>query len=656
MIIPYADGSEETKLARLQRILPLLACPLCRGPLASYAQNLICQQCNTQHPVRGGVPVLLPAGVQDAGAVGLSKEELVSRHPYSARAEEIIAAHPHGWVLDLGAGGKLERRKNVVQIDIFRYPSVDVVGSADCLPFLDNAFDAVISQAVFEHLQYPEWAVREVRRVLKPGGIAKIDTAFLQPEHGYPHHFYNATETGLLHWFRDFGIEWSGVEPFQHPKWAMHWFLGVYLDYIGTQQAEVLRKLSVGDLVDTLQRHATDQTLPTDLPAIAALDSMPEQFLRVLAAGVSVHALNPPKHEITLACGPASSPPSLDREREMAQLRAESVIVKKSAAALQERLKLAQDKAGYLAQFYPNASNWVRLTTLWAQPQPQPHGSEAARGALAAATPGSRPFATLVLRPTQISSLLETFFSLVNQIFGGWELTLLTSDDLPAGLLGAVDDLCRLDQRVVAVRQNKLSVEEALRNSGSVRGEYWMQLPEGAALAVNALEEVVTLARNIPGVARIGCDFDRSTPGASDGMRCYTQVPFVAGTTQVDCFDCCFLRLESDAQVPAVPLPSMGSTNDAHIPLSLVHLDASARDQEAPLKASLAYLWEQNHQLAEALQTERLKNNWKLGLMRLLRLQVGRLLRKLLPAPIWARISVMVSHFDRRFASPTRKN
>lgn len=654
MIIPYADGSEETKLARLQRVLPLLACPLCRGPLASYEQNLMCQQCHTQHPVRGGVPVLLPAGVQDAGAVGLSKEELVSRHPYSARAEEIIAAHPQGWVLDLGAGGKLERRKNVVQIDIFRYPSVDVVGSADCLPFLDNAFDAVISQAVFEHLQYPEWAVREVRRVLKPGGIAKIDTAFLQPEHGYPHHFYNATETGLLHWFRDFGIEWSGVEPFQHPKWAMHWFLGVYLDYIGTQQAEVLRKLSVGDLVDTLQRHATDQTLPTDLPAIAALDAMPEQFLRVLAAGVSVHALNPPKHEITLAGEAASSPPSLDREREMAQLRAESVIVNKSAAALQERLKLAHDKADYLAQFYPHASNLVRLTTLWAQSQPL--GSEAARGALAATTPGSRPFASLVLRPTQISLLLDTFFSLVNQTFGGWEFTLLTSDDLPAGLLGAVDALCRLDQRVVAVRQNRLSVQEVLRNSGPVRGEYWMQLPEGATLAFNALEEVVTLARNLPGVARIGCDFDRSTSGASDVMRCYTQVPLVAGTTQIDCFDCCFLRLESDARLPAVPLPGVGNTNEAHIPLLLVHLDASARDLEAPLKASLAYLWEQNHQLAEALQKERLKHAKKLGRMRLLRLHVGRLLRKILPASVMVKISVMKSWFDRCSTNSTLNN
>ena len=207
---------------RLAALLPLLACPRCGGGLQhTTAQTLQCGACAAVYPVRGGVPVLLPESMQEPGVGNVSADDPVSRHPYSPAALEIIDAHPDGWVLDLGAGGKHQRWDNVVQIDIFRFPMTDVVCTADRLPFRDNAFKAVISQAVFEHLQYPEWAAAEIRRVLQPGGIAKIDTAFLQPEHGYPHHFFNATETGLRHWFRDFDIRWSGVESYQHPQWSL---------------------------------------------------------------------------------------------------------------------------------------------------------------------------------------------------------------------------------------------------------------------------------------------------------------------------------------------------------------------------------------------------------------------------------------------------
>jgi uncharacterized protein YbaR (Trm112 family)/SAM-dependent methyltransferase len=653
VIVKYANGEQETKLARLKRILPLLACPLCRGPLTDQQQYLICQHCGSMHPVRGGVPILLPAGVLDAGAVGLAKEDLVSRHPYSARAEEIIATHPHGWVLDLGAGGKLERRQNVVQIDIFRYPSVDAVGSADCLPFLDNSFDAIVSQAVFEHLQYPEWAVREVRRVLKPGGIAKIDTAFLQPEHGYPHHFYNATETGLQHWFRDFEIDWSGVEPFQHPKWAMHWFMGVYLDFIGEKEAAVLRQLSVGELVDTLQRHSQQQTTSNDQPVINALDAIPEQYLKVLAAGVSVQVINPPKYAIAPDSEKLLASPSLDREREMAQLRAERAAQKKSAAELIERLKLAQDKAEYLVQFSPQASNLVRLATLWTQPL-EPDGAY-----LQAATTevNTRPFATLLVQPTKLSSLLDTFFSLTNQNFSGWELVLLASKELPPGLVWAIEALCRLDRRVVVVVQEPSEVDLGVTSCSAVRGEYWMRLPEGATLAFNALVEIVTLAQNIPGVERIGFDFDRSMPDASHSMRCYTYPPVDASTSAMPSgiFEASFSRLESNGQLASQQQWAGCGMNAAHIPLILAHLNTSAHDEDAPMKASLAFLLEQNRQLSETLQQAVFKNQ-KLNLLGWLRLHVGRLLRKFLPSTLWSQLSKLMSWLDQRQARRTSEN
>ena len=45
------------------------------------------------------------------------------------------------------------------------------VGDAHKLPFPDESFDAVWSQFVFMHLNEPQQAMAEVRRVLRPGGV-----------------------------------------------------------------------------------------------------------------------------------------------------------------------------------------------------------------------------------------------------------------------------------------------------------------------------------------------------------------------------------------------------------------------------------------------------------------------------------------------------
>jgi SAM-dependent methyltransferase len=39
------------------------------------------------------------------------------------------------------------------------------------LPFEDAAFDAVVAGELFEHLQFPDALVAEIRRVLRPGGV-----------------------------------------------------------------------------------------------------------------------------------------------------------------------------------------------------------------------------------------------------------------------------------------------------------------------------------------------------------------------------------------------------------------------------------------------------------------------------------------------------
>lgn len=50
------------------------------------------------------------------------------------------------------------------------------VASAEVLPFRDRSFDAVLCMDVLEHVNSPAAAMREIGRVLAPGGVAYVTT------------------------------------------------------------------------------------------------------------------------------------------------------------------------------------------------------------------------------------------------------------------------------------------------------------------------------------------------------------------------------------------------------------------------------------------------------------------------------------------------
>lgn len=57
------------------------------------------------------------------------------------------------------------------------YPGVDArVGFGDQLPFADHSFDTVLSFDVFEHIPDSDKHLKEVRRVLKSGGVYLLQT------------------------------------------------------------------------------------------------------------------------------------------------------------------------------------------------------------------------------------------------------------------------------------------------------------------------------------------------------------------------------------------------------------------------------------------------------------------------------------------------
>jgi len=76
--------------------------------------------------------------------------------------------------LNLGAGWR--PLKGYVNLDIFAQPGIDVVHDLGKVPypFPNNSFDEICAFDVLEHLDDYCAALREIHRILKPGGKVRI--------------------------------------------------------------------------------------------------------------------------------------------------------------------------------------------------------------------------------------------------------------------------------------------------------------------------------------------------------------------------------------------------------------------------------------------------------------------------------------------------
>lgn len=98
--------------------------------------------------------------------------------------------------------------KDYVRLDLFPGADVDVVGDLHRLPAeWSGSFDCFIANAVFEHLDRPWLAAKEVARVLAPGGLFFVATHQCFPYHGYPSDFFRFSREALRLIFEDAGLE-----------------------------------------------------------------------------------------------------------------------------------------------------------------------------------------------------------------------------------------------------------------------------------------------------------------------------------------------------------------------------------------------------------------------------------------------------------------
>jgi len=82
----------------------------------------------------------------------------------------------------------------------------DRIGDLTDLPFENEELDAIVCTEVLEHCADPFYAVIEMHRVLKEGGLLLVTSPFLWPWHGnadYPD-YWRFTDQGWRYLLRDF--------------------------------------------------------------------------------------------------------------------------------------------------------------------------------------------------------------------------------------------------------------------------------------------------------------------------------------------------------------------------------------------------------------------------------------------------------------------
>ncbi|WP_048846230.1 class I SAM-dependent methyltransferase [Tanticharoenia sakaeratensis] len=194
----------------------------------------------------------------------------ISAHNYGGYISGLQKEHPDWMFLDVGAGLRDTVSDSMVNADIFDALSTDVVCVGEKLPFEDAQFDFVLCAATLEHTKRPWEVAAEICRVLKPGGIVRIDYPFLQPVHGYPSHYFNATPEGSISLFEKWcELRYSIVEKHFHPVHSLRWMLKEWKNGLPNAAGDRFGGMTVNDFLSGDISHLLMQDVCTDLdPAV----------------------------------------------------------------------------------------------------------------------------------------------------------------------------------------------------------------------------------------------------------------------------------------------------------------------------------------------------------------------------------------------------
>jgi SAM-dependent methyltransferase len=149
----------------------------------------------------------------------LAQPTYATRRPLAAwlREEGALAAErqTRPRLLDVGCGTRPYEPffraavAEYVGVDVSN-PAADLEGTVEDIPVPDASFELVLCTQTLEHVDDPAQAVRELRRVVAPGGRVLLSTHGVQVYHPNPNDFWRWTHAGLERLFRENG-DWSAV-------------------------------------------------------------------------------------------------------------------------------------------------------------------------------------------------------------------------------------------------------------------------------------------------------------------------------------------------------------------------------------------------------------------------------------------------------------
>ena len=237
-------------LVRLEDVSERLTSPCCHATLLT-GESPKCPSCGMVFPTIQGIPILVDFVssileedvVRGTGARSTIRRRRRGRFVSHFQLHNAVAQNnieillsklPSNPLILIIGGGSIGQgmaklyegdTSRVVAFDIYATTNVQLVADGHKIPFESETFDAVVIQAILEHVLDPSEIVGEIWRVLKPAGLVYAETPFLQAVHEGPYDFQRFTESGHRWLFRNFELICSGVigGPITQLLWSINY-------------------------------------------------------------------------------------------------------------------------------------------------------------------------------------------------------------------------------------------------------------------------------------------------------------------------------------------------------------------------------------------------------------------------------------------------